>query len=503
MLSYFQMKSIFNNQLENKLFDIAYYTAEDNMVKDALSGNDSIHDLDLYEHIENIRLKTKVDFIVIMDMNGIRLTHPNKKNIGLKFEGGDEKKVLTEKEEYVSEAKGTLGTSIRVFVPIFKDGKQIGAVSVGNTVNEISKETYKKIEQFYPFLIIGFLLGIFCAAILASNIKNEILGLEPKEITLMYKEIEAILENVREGIITLDEKGNLIQFNKEASRILGLTDKDMGRNTSDIIQDNKAYEAVKYGEGMEDIEVKIISGVTILCKYNILKNDKNKVIGQVINFKDLTEVKKMAEELTGIKKMAWSLRAQNHEFMNKLHTISGLIQLEEYDEVIKYITKTAKSRDEITGIINLSIRNVSIAALLLAKYYKAEELRVKLEIDKNSNLYGLPELINEEDFGSVIGNLIENSLDAVNVDGTGKVFIKIYENEGYLIIEIKDNGPGIPTDIRDKIYESGFSTKSGQRGYGMHIVKKIIDNARGEINLSIDKGTSWYIKIPMESGENI
>lgn len=503
LLSYFQMKNMFNVQLNNKLFNIAYYASEDYMVKDALTGYKNIPNLSLNEHIEDIRLKTKVDFIVIFDMNRIRLTHPNENNIGMKFKGGDEERVLTKAEHYISKAEGTLGVSVRAFVPVFQDGKQIGAVCVGSTINEINKETNKKIMQLFPFVLIGFLLAICFAAILASNIKREMLGLEPREITLMFKEKEAILENVKEGIITLDENGNLIQYNKEAARILGLTEKDMGGNTYEIMQENSAYETMKYGENMEDIEVKTRSGVTVLCKYNILQNDKNNVIGQVVNFRDLTEVKKMAEELTGIKKMAWSLRAQNHEFMNKLHTISGLIQLEEYAEAIKFISKTARNRDELTEVITKRIKNMSIAALLLAKYYKAEELRVKLEIDRQSNLCSLPKLLGEEDLVSLIGNLIENSFDAVNVDGTGTVFFKITENEKNLIIEVKDNGPGIPAEYRDMIYKPRFSTKLGQRGYGMYIVKNIIDNAHGKIILSADKGTSWYVEIPKECGENI
>ncbi|MGB4440149.1 MAG: sensor histidine kinase, partial [Sedimentibacter sp.] len=503
LLSYFQMEDIFNNQLETRLFDIANYAAEDKQVKDALAEKDDILKSNLNEHIEKVRLKTKVDFIVIFDMNRIRLTHPNEENIGLKFVGGDETRVLIKGEEYISEAKGTLGISIRAFVPIFKDGKQIGAVCVGTTINEINKETKRKMEQFLPFIVIGFTLGIYCAFVLSTIIKDEILGLEPKEITLMFKEKDAILENVKEGIITLNEKGNLIQYNKEAARILRLTDKDMGKNTAEIVANNKAFEAIDSGKDIEALEVKVRPGVTILCKYNTLKNDKNKVIGRVVNFRDLTEVKEMAEELTGIKKMAWSLRAQNHEFMNKLHTISGLIQLEEYDEAIKYISKTASSRDVITEVTTSKIKNASIAALLLAKYYKAEELRIKLEIDSQSNLTGLPKLLSEEDLGSVIGNLIENSFDAVNVDGTGKISFKINENDGNLIIELKDNGPGIPVELREKIYEPRFTTKSGQRGYGMNIVKNIVDNANGEIILSVKNGTSWYVKIPMESGENI
>ncbi|MEL7647643.1 MAG: sensor histidine kinase [Sedimentibacter sp.] len=499
LLSYYQMKVILNDQLEEKLFHIAYYTAEDTMVKDALSENELNPELN--EHIEIIRKKTKVDFIVVFNMDRIRFTHPNQENIGRLFKGGDEVRVLTTAEEYVSKAEGTLGVSMRAFVPVFAYGRQVGAVSVGSTINEINKSINRNIQQFYPLILIGLVVGIYMSAILAANIKNEILGLEPKEITLMFKEKDAILENVREGIITLDDKGKLIQINKEASRILGIGKEDLGLNAEEFLQHNKFYEVMKDGEVMHNEEVKIRPGLSILCNSSILKNDKNKVIGKVVSFRDLTEVKNMAEELTGVKKMAWSLRANNHEFMNKLHTISGLIQLCEYDQALKYISSTASSRTAITDIITGNIKPSSVSALLLAKYYKAEEQRVKLEIDRESKLVSLPDRMSESDLESVIGNLIENSLDAVSVDGTGKIYFKINEAEGRLIIEVKDNGPGIPENIRERIYEPRFSTKSGQRGYGMFIVKSIIDRVSGRISLSVSGGTSWYIEIPMESGE--
>jgi two-component system CitB family sensor kinase len=107
----------------------------------------------------------------------------------------------------------------------------------------------------------------------------------------------------------------------------------------------------------------------------------------------------------------------------------------------------------------------------------------------------------EEDLESIIGNLVENSLDAVNVDGTGRISISINEKEGNLIFELSDNGPGIPENIRHRIYEQHFSTKSGQRGYGMYIVRQIVGRLKGKINLTVSGGTSWYIEIPMEGGE--
>lgn len=500
LLSYQQMKNILNDQLEDKLANIAFYASEDHLVKMNLAGyEDKL--VDLNEYIEKIRLETDVDFIVVFDMNRIRLTHPVKENIGRRFEGGDEERALKEAEYYISEAKGTLGISKRAFAPVFYEGRQVGAVCVGSTVVKINRETLIKTQQFMPFIAISFLLGISFAYILTSNIKYSILGMEPNEITLLFKEKEAILENVKEGIVTLNEKGNLIQYNKEAARILGLTENNMNMNMIENINGNKIFNILNDGEASDDFEVKIRPGVTILCKYNKLRNEKNKVIGHVINFRDMTEVKIMAEELTGIKKMAWSLRAQNHEFMNKLHTISGLIQLEEYDEALKYISSAAKSRNDITGIITKNIKDVNIAALLLAKYYKAEEMRISMEVDKQSYLSETSGLINDDDLGSVIGNLIENSIEAVNVDGTGKIYFKILESNDKLIVEVKDNGPGIPDEIKEKIYQRNFSTKTGQRGYGLYIVKNIIENANGNISLFNDEGTAWHIEIHRKDGE--
>ena len=187
-LSYLQMKLILNEQLEDRLSNIAYYVSEDYLVKDALMGNKNIPNLNINDHIEKIRIETGVDFITVIDMEGIRLTHPNEKNIGKRIRGGDEGRVLEKAERYISEAKGTLGTSIRAFVPIFYDGRQIGAVSVGNTLVEINYETYNKTKQFIPYIIIGLILGVYWSLVLASSIKDEIMGLEPKEIALLLKE---------------------------------------------------------------------------------------------------------------------------------------------------------------------------------------------------------------------------------------------------------------------------------------------------------------------------
>ena len=499
--TYAKLMKMSNDNLEESLQELAYYVSRDVLVKKALRHKEETGDIDysLNEHIEDIREHFDVNFITVFDMDGIRLTHPNEENIGYKFKGGDEDRVLKEAISYISSAEGTLGESIRAFEPIFYEDKQVGAVCVGSVVTDIFVANESMIKPFYTVLAFGVGLGLVGAAILTINIKIDTLGLEPKQIALMFKQNEAILDNVKEGIITLNAKGEIVQYNKEAGKILGLTAKDIGSEEKTIFSQYKEFASNRRIESTDEFEVKVKPGVTILCKVNTLRNDKDKTIGEIINFRDLSEVKKMADELTGIKKLTWSLRAQNHEFLNKLHTIMGLIELEEYDEVLKYISNTVITSDNISKNLINNIKSKSVVALVLEKYYKAEEMRIELEVDSDSRMDKRPKTLSADELNSVIGNLIENSLDALSVDGTGKINLKIIQADGKLVIRVKDNGPGIPSDIRGRIFERGVTTKEdGKGGYGLYIVYSIIEGCGGKIEFFVDKGTTWYVEIPYE-----
>lgn len=502
-LSYFQMKSLIKEQYSKDLLNVANAISENYIVKEYFSGNNSITNEQLNNEMEFVRIKTNTDFVVVLDMNDVRQSHPLKENVGKQFEGGDEKNALLKGEEYVSEAKGSLGTSFRAFTPVYINNVQVGVMCVGVLEVNFDYEIYTKMKRFIPFIVLGLTIGSLGAIILSYNIKKTIFGLEPEEIAMILKQKETVLENIKEGVISLDKEGKIILFNKEAGIILGLTDDCIGKHITELIKDSRVPEVLVNGEPLENVEVKIRPGISVMSKINPLKNDKNQVIGVVVNFRNLTELKKLAEELTGIKKMAWSLRAQNHEFMNKLHTISGLIQLEEYDEALQFIADVAKVRNKVSDILTKNIKDASLSALLLSKYNKAEECRVKLKIDKDSKLTKLPEYITSEEIVSLVGNLIENSLDVVKNDGTGEIYIKIFEEEDILYINVRDNGPGIPQQYWNKIYEQGFSTKEGQRGHGMYIVKKIIDECNGNIEFKVDKGVLWNITIPMIGGETV
>lgn len=499
ILSFIEMKKLLRDQIDKNMLNIADSFASTYEVKEYLKGNENISNELLNDEIEKARVKTNVEFIVVMDMNGIRYSHPVRSKIGEKFRGGDEVRVLKTGEQYVSTASGTLGVSVRAFAPIYDDdNKQIGAVAVGMLYNKFDNEVYTKMYKFIPIVLMGLILGVSGAIALSYNIKKAIFGLEPEEIALNLKQKEIVIENIKEGLIAVDNSGYITLFNEEASRILGLKESDIGKPITNFTYESMALTVLNNGKSLTNVEIKVRPGLNIMCKYSIIRGFKNQILGLVITFEDLTEVRKMAEELTGIRKMAWSLRAQNHEFMNKLHTISGLIQLEEYDEVIKFINVIVESKRSITAIISDKIKNVSLAALILSKYSKCEEARINLIIDDNSKVTKLPQYMTSEELVSVVGNLIENSIDAVKNDGTGEIYVKVFEEEEQMKIIIKDNGCGIPEDMKASIYNMGSTSKAGERGFGMYIVKKIIDEAKGTINFEVNNGTNWNISIPME-----
>lgn len=507
----FFVASWMNKNIESKartnIMNVAEMVAHSKEVIDELKIKDPNKKIGPYI---DMQLKTldQIQYIIVADTEGIRYSHPNPQMIGKKFVGGDEFRVVKEGETYISEATGTLGKSLRAFIPIYdtENEREIGFVSVGTLIQMIGEAKHMAILYIILISFCGLTVGIVGAFILANNIKNTLLGLEPEEITRLYNEKMGILDAIYEGLIAIDNKGKITLINDSALSILHYEnhiDKNdiIGKNIEDVLPTTRLTAVLETGKSEFEKEQRINN--TVIMTNRIPIKDRGKIVGAIATFRDKTEVTRLAEELTGAKKMSWSLRAQNHEFMNKLHTIAGLIQLEEYEEALQFISDVAKNRSKISSILTEKIKDPSLSAILLSKYNKAEESRVKFKIDEASTISLLPQYMNSEEIVSVVGNLIENSLDEVSNDGDGEIYIKIVQHKDYLEIKVKDNGPGIKEDYRNKIYEQGFTTKEGQRGHGMYIVKKIIEEANGSIEFKADKGVLWEITIPMVRGEQL
>ncbi len=451
--------------------------------------------------VERIRLATNVEYIVVIDMDRVRYSHPIQDRIGELFEGGDEGPALAD-HQYISRALGILGPSVRAFVPIKTDegNRQVGVVVVGILTPTVSKILSQIRFDMYLSLVAGIVIGAIGSVLLAQNIKKQMFNLEPTEIARILEERIAVIQSIGEGIVAVDRDYRITIINEEAIRMLGLSNvhKLIGTPIDQLVPDSQLPHTAKTGQAAYNQE-RIVAGNNLLVS-RIPIRVKGEIMGAVSTIRDKTEVKRLAEELTGVKAYIEALRVQNHEHMNKLHTIAGLIQLAKYKQAIDYIFEITEEQQNMSDFISRSIKDYSIAGLLLGKYSRSKELQIHLEIDKESNIDYLPPALDQAALGIIIGNLLENALDSVR--GLSKdrryVYCLVKQQDNELKIVVKDKGPGIKGDILDKVFTKGFSTKPGNyRGYGLALVKQYVDVAGGNIAVKsiIDKGTEMVVEL--------
>ena len=323
-------------------------------------------------------------------------------------------------------------------------------------------------------------------------------GYTPKQVAHLIGQQHMVLDNLKVGIIYSNSKGKILIINAVAKKLLQLDDKARGTNVRSYYFSKPFHDIMDKGENIQSMEIRVSAGNTVLFRFHVVRDpNTDKLIGIITSLEDLTIAKQRAEELTGMRMLMNEVRAQNHEFMNKLHTISGLIQLEEYQEAIEFISQSAKSNQELIGAINSKIKEPSVAGLILSKCNKASEKKVKLVINEDTYMRDLPEKMHKDEFCSIVGNLIENSLDELAGRTDGKIEVGIFQGENEMNITVFDNGRGIPEKMQDKIFRKGHSSKGEYRGYGLYIIKEIVDTYGGKIRLWCESGTTIVITIPM------
>lgn len=451
---------------------------------------------------EKTRVATGVEYIVVVGMNGLRYSHPVADRIGKPFTGEDLASALTDRE-VITSARGVLGPSIRALVPVKADDgtRQVGVVVVG-ILTPTPAGIYKSIRfELFSVLILCAALGLIGSVLLAKSIKKAMFRLEPEEIARLLEERIAIFQALSEGIIAIDSTCKITVINAAAARILGLDgDAVTGRCIMDVISDSSLPRVLESGVPEYNQE-RLINNVVIISN-RVPVRVNGVVVGAVATFRDRTEIHRLAEELTGVKAFVEALRVQNHEHLNRLHTIAGLIQLKQHNEALEYIFDVTEEQQGITTFLSSRIKDNSIAGLLLGKYSRAREIRANMTIDPNSRLTRLPKKLDSNALVVIIGNLLENAIHALKnaPDKENNIYFYISDKNNTLSIIVQDSGPGIPEDIREEVFKNGFSTKGGQgHGLGLYIVKEHVRAAGGSIDMECPpgRGTRFTVNIPV------
>jgi two-component system, CitB family, sensor kinase len=455
---------------------------------------------------EKIRKQVGAEFIVIGNRNEIRYSHPDPNRLGQKMVGGDNDRVF-KGESVISESIGTLGPSLRGKAPIVSAGKVIGVVSVGYLQTDIEKEVAKIRRKIFIATMIILLGGLLAALLISLNIKRAIFGLEPKEIAWMYQEKHAILESIHEGIIAIDTNGRITVVNETAHKFLNVPNEVLlrGKRIEDVLENTHLYEVVRTGLAEYDREFTIFGEVFLVNRIPIF-NKKEEVIGAVASFRNKSELSNLIQELSHVKAYAEGLRAQTHEYSNRLYTLLGLIQLGSYKEAIDFISREVDVAQGFISFLMKEIPDPIIAGFILGKVSLSSELKINFSIDRESSFKDVPVEISRDTLVTIIGNLVNNAFEAVRenekADKTVSLFLTDLGKD--LIIEIEDNGKGIDTSLSDQIFENGFSTKNrkSNAGIGLSLVKEAIRGLGGYITFSSNEGegTIFTVAIPKSRG---
>jgi sensor histidine kinase regulating citrate/malate metabolism len=487
-------------EIEDNIMNISTIIAQSPVV----SGN-----LGKYENQELIQsyvdkiLKSSqnIGIIVVVDMNNIRYAHPQKERIGKEFVGGDQRRVLEKSESYISEAVGTLGKQIRAFVPVFNNNEQVGFVMVSKTITSYREEINKSLRIMIISSCIGLLIGAIGAFLLSNNIKKTLLGLEPDEITRLYIQRDGMLDALHEGIIAIDEKNKITLVNNSAIKMLNLNaEHAIGSDIQVVFPSCKLGEVIASGKAEYYSDHTINDTLVVINRVPIKSGGK--IVGAIATFSDRTKVKQLAEEITGVRQIVDALRANTHEFMNKLHTILGLIDLGEIVEAKKYIMSETKKHQKILTLVIRNIKDPAIAGLIIGKNSRANELGIKMKIDRDCALEKSIGRIDSSALITILGNLIENAMEALKGNSIDPKTIEILvkEDSDKVVIKVTDNGIGIKTENLDKIFKKGYSTKEGSRGQGLFLVKDIVEALEGNINVEsvLEQGTRFTVELPKE-----
>ncbi|WP_235498826.1 sensor histidine kinase [Knoellia sp. Soil729] len=454
---------------------------------------------------EEVRKETATDFVVVMNTQGVRYSHPDPARVGERFIGHIENAVRG--GEVVEDYTGTLGPSRRVVVPVESDtGSVVGLVAVGITRTALSRAVSNQLPVLLAAGAAAALLSGLGAALVARRTRRQTLGLGERQLREMYEYYDAVLHAVTEGLILVDQEGRLQLANDEAIRLLGLPDDATGRPLAELGLSPSLTTALSDGAHRED-ELRLTED-RILVLSTAPATWEGRRLGTVATLRDRTDLEHLTGELDSARGVTEALRSQAHESANRIHTIVSLIELGHTERALEFATDelavTQRLADQVVGAGTEPV----LAALLVGKSAQASERGIDLRISGDADWP--PGAVPVRDIVTIVGNLIDNAFDAVT-GGASKAERRVdvdisVASEGEIrsvVLEVADSGPGLPADTVELVARRGFSTKgqgsAGRRGIGLALVSQTVDRLHGTLAVTGPPGARFVIRLPFDT----
>jgi two-component system CitB family sensor kinase len=498
VLSYVEARRTQVEGARDRSVAVAQAVADSPDVVEALAGEDPSALIQPYA--EQVRRDTGTDFVVVMELDRTRFSHPDPDRIGERFIG--DLGGAPKGEVFTQEYTGTLGPSMRAVVPVYDAGEVVALVSVGITVERIDEALRSRLLPIVGAGVLMLGVGLAGAWLISRRLRRQTHGLGEQEMARMYEYYEAVLHAVREGLVLLDDAGRVQLLNDEATRLLDLPEEVLGWSVLDLDIPRPLAVSVREGRVQPD-EIHLVGDRVLVVNQAEARWD-GRVVGSVLTLRDHTELQAVSGELDTVRGMAEALRSQNHEAANRLHTVVSLIEIGRADEALEFATAELRSAQVLTDQVVGAVEDPVVAALLLGKSAQAAERGIELRIDPATRV--ADPFVEARDMVTLMGNLLDNAFDAVAEAPVKRVQTCLSVNGSGLRLEVADTGSGLPAGMAERVFERGWSTKRGDvelgRGLGLALVGQVVRKYGGTVEAGAGNlgGAAFRVRIDRPGG---
>ena len=454
--------------------------------------------------VERLRAANDISFLVVMSPRGIRYTLPDPSQVGLAFQGtiAGAQRGQTAVEDFT----GTLGRSVRVVAPVRDhDGRIVALVSAGVPPTSIADTARATALQLSALAAGALALGTLGAALMARRLHQQTHGLGPVGLARLHSYHDALLHSVPSGLVLVGQDRTVILFNDEARRLLDAPQVTEGAAVVTLGLQPRLRDLMSSGRTC-DGEVYATASRTLVVTQGPAVLD-GATLGWVTTVKDRTELVRLTGGLDSLRSFTESLSARAHESDNRLHTVSVLVEIGEYEQAVAFATSALAQSQARVDVVTSAVEDPPLAALLLGKASQGEERGVGVELAPGTRIpvsgVGAADLV------VVVGNLVDNAIDAAE-DAPAPRWVRIGGRcvGGELVIEVCDSGAGLPPEDARHAFARGWSTKTGPladrpqgRGLGLALVEQTVHRLGGTIEVRQEQGAYFTVRIPVPMPE--
>ncbi|WP_121749644.1 sensor histidine kinase [Streptomyces sp. E2N166] len=463
-----------DDQAMRRALAIAQTTAQQPQVVRDLRTTRPAPDGPVQRETERIRKATRAEYVVVMDRRGVRWSHTDPDRIG-DVVSTDPGQALAGRE-IMEIDDGTLGRSARGKVPLRDgDGDIVGAVSVGIAYDSVRARLIHAIPGLFAYAGGALAVGALAAWLISRRVQRQTRDLAFSDIAGLLAEREAMLHGIREGVVALDRGGRVRLVNDEAQRLLGIGGEAVGCSPDEALGAGRTADVL--AGRVTGTDLLTVRGQRVLVANRMPTDDG----GAVATLRDRTELEQLGRELDSTRGLIDALRAQDHEHANRMHTLLGLLELEMYDDAVEFVGEVVGDHRVTAEQITERIQDPLLAALLVGKATVAAERGVVLWVSDRTRL---PDrLVDPGGLVTVVGNLVDNALDAVAGEPHARVEVELRARGRAATLRVRDTGPGIPEEHRELVFTAGWSTKEPpahrQRGIGLSLVRRLAERQGG------------------------